>query len=809
MKKFQGWILFLIAISMGFQWWGCAHKGEVILPPAKASDPAEKVLVDQGKLNITSQIDKGDKKSASGPEAVISLESKVEEPEFVEPAKKVEKSPLEIALETTMTGPLDFHEEKVLVDQGKLNITSQIDKGDKKSASGPEAVISLESKVEEPEFVEPAKKVEKSPLEIALETTMIGLIDFHEEKLSNVLKAISGMTGVNFMVKKKEKGKEGKVERGDEEIEHDMLETKITIFFKDISLESAIKILCEQYMLSFSIKDDYVLIMRQCDIPRIDYICGNRPGSEGTIKRLEFKGLFLEDALMAFSKKTGRNVICKKNISYIPIWIAIKDVPVITAIETICKKYNLWYKENKEKGYICLINVEDFSDEMGVDYQIKTRIFNLKYASAPQLADSIACVMGSRVEYELPRNLRSYEHIKFPDVTDEEGHIEESKAEAEITEQIEIPEFEEALTSDKIEQLLAKRMGFRITAKDIRWINKEVGFAIITIFLRNNSIIASSTDERLLEEIEKIIRKTDTPTSQVLIECRILSVNLTDNFTSFFQITNFEYRRKGGESYGEKTQIFNVPYFGAAGSQVLYNFVDDKWKFDAEMKLLKDEGVMNITSTPMIIAAQNTEAVIESGMENFPFFKDMDVVRPVVEENNIIPGYAIPTYDRVAMVGTTLKITPQINEDKSVTLKIYIERSGVKKAAAEIRYPVFSDQGTVTDLLTEYVDVKERESINTIIIVPENNTLALGGLVKEEESVEESKVPFLGDLPLIGFFFKELREIKQRTETVFLLTPHIIMSPGEAGGVTKKIIEGMEHPIIKEGKKKLLEFDEK
>jgi general secretion pathway protein D len=85
--------------------------------------------------------------------------------------------------------------------------------------------------------------------------------------------------------------------------------------------------------------------------------------------------------------------------------------------------------------------------------------------------------------------------------------------------------------------------------------------------------------------------------------------------------------------------------------------------------------------------------------------------------------------------------------------------------------------------------------------------VALGGLVSEEDSEVESKVPLLGDIPILGFFFKKKQTQKSRTEAIFLLTPHIIMAPEETGEVSGRVMEGMEHPYIKEGNRKLFEFD--
>ena len=690
---------------------------------------------------------------------------------------------------------------------------------------GPQAGIEEKSpRAEEAEY----QQKKETPLERTLQTVKIDSLCFHEEKLSNVLKVITSMTGVNFMVKKKYDIVDSS-QSGDEneDIENKILETEVSISMKNIRLGTAIQILCNQYGLMYRAEGEFVRIMKKREVFMFDYLSGvvqaDGTKTPGIIKKLELKGMLLEDVLNKLSTKTGINIVCRtdpgkggNNTALIPVWLLVKDVSVITVVEIICKKYNLWYRQDKEKNYICLMRAEEFGDELNLDYAIKTRVYKLRYASAPELADTIASVMGDRIDYALPKNLESYVNLKHLDLDNDDADVEEAKSEAAVTEVIKIPDFkknfEENLTSDKIEDLLKKNLGLKLTARDLRWINKELGFAILSIFLRNNAIIATSTDDGILDEIGNIIARLDTPTPQVLIECRILDVALSDDFTSFFEITDFEYRDKGGASFGDTEKLWTSPagnFLGGSGMNVLFNFVSDRLRFDATLKLLKDDGIVNIVSTPMILTAQHSQAKIESGLENFPFFKEMDVVRPQVTDDEILPGYAIPTYDRVPLVGTTLQITPQINEDKSVVLDIIIEQSSVKKAAAEIKYPIFTKEGTVEGLESSMVDVKDTEKIQSVVMIPAGATLALGGMVQEEDSSIDSKVPFLGDLPFIGFFFRDQKIVKHRTEKVFLLTPHIIMAPEKVGETTDNVLKGYAHPVIKNQKKNLFKLDEK
>ena len=596
-------------------------------------------------------------------------------------------------------------------------------------------------------------------------------LDFRQEELRDVMKVFSVLTRRNIVVKES------------------ISEQEVTIYLSDISPLAGLEAICDQYELWYEIRPDYIKIMP---------LAGRIRMKKDKIAVIRFTDQSLCKVLRVFSRETGVNTVANENIKDKPINIFLKNVSPKTAIEVICKKHNLWYEENN--NYIRLISAEDFGRELSLDCGIKTRIFNLKYASSPQVADAIGCVMGNRVEYNVPGQLKSYEHIKLPDIEEEEGKIEGAKTiEANVTQGIETGEFEENLTSRKLEVLLRKRLGLRLTAEDVRIINKEVGFALISVFLRNNCILASSTDSRILMEIANIIKQVDVPTPQVLIECKILKATLSDNFTSFFDMTFTDI----GVHHDLDLKILPSTVLMPAGtpSTLLYEFISPgNYKFDLAMELHKKDGTVEITATPMIIAAQNAEAEFFTGFEEWPFVKGIRYQE--VDESNVIGGagktrYYIDVDTTLEDVGTKLRITPQINEDETITLRLHIEESYPSEKAA--RVPFWNPEA---NSLSDYpVDVKETNHIHTIITVPRDYTLALGGLVHHEDRQEEEKVPVLGDLPLLGFFFRDMRVVKEKTETIFLLTPHLMMKPQEVRTISDRVLkQASRHSLLKEEK---------
>ncbi len=615
-----------------------------------------------------------------------------------------------------------------------------------------------------------------TPFEIALSTDTITSLDFQEEKLSNVLKVFSAVMGINVVAQKDIAGEE------------------ITIYLKNVTPMSALVALCKQYGFWYEEGNGFIRLGNVEDFGRVVV------GRDGTIRRLMFRGMALSNALGVISEHTGRNVVCKKNISDKKVFLLLSDVSVRTAIEIICKELGLWYKKDEPNDYFVLMSAEDYGKNLLIDYRPKTRVYNLKHVSAPQLAEVIALAMGNRVEYTPPNMVRSYEHLKTPDYEDDEADIEAASTDVDFSENIEAPEFEEKqLTPEKIEQLVNTRLELMLTAQDVRQINQQIGFALIAIFLRNNAILASSTDSALLDEIGEIIAELDTPTPQVLIEAKILRINLSDDFTSFFDLNIAETGGEGTFSWSSE-----FPPSAAYGT-ALYNFIDldNEWSLDATLKLLKDEGIIKSITTPMIVAAQNSEAKAFLGTVNYPLVTSIDAESQVNDEGSVISVILNPVIEKHD-IGVTLKITPQINKDRSVTLRLYIEESDIASQQAVIPYY----DGKAEALRDYRVDVVEKEEINTTINIPAGHTLALGGLVDEQDITNENKVPVLGDIPLFGFFFRKIETRKSRTERIFLLKPHIMMSAEESGAVSREALQNTEHPFVKERRPKLFDFDE-
>jgi len=193
----------------------------------------------------------------------------------------------------------------------------------------------------------------------------------------------------------------------------------------------------------------------------------------------------------------------------------------------------------------------------------------------------------------------------------------------------------------------------------------------------------------------------------------------------------------------------------------------------AIFSLQEFKGAVNILSTPQILTSDNKEAEIVVG-ENVPFItrRESDPTRPQSVFSSI----------ERKDVGITLKITPQITEGDYVKLDIYQEISAVKQGSENI---VISVGPTTT-----------KRSTKTSVVVKDRQTVVIGGLMQERTEESVTKVPLLGDIPVLGYLFKFKSVNKKKTNLLVFITPHVIREAEGLAQIAEDRIESF--PEIKQ-----------
>ncbi len=524
------------------------------------------------------------------------------------------------------------------------------------------------------------------------------------------------------------------------------------------------------------------------------------------VEVFQFDKTPLSEILRLISEMTGQNVVATPEVQNLPISIYLKSVTPILALEVICKTYNLWFSE--QHNIIRVMKVEEYGRELTLRRDEQTRVFNLKYASCITVGETIKNVFGTRVDLTNPENVASYGHVgtdEFPEIGAElkkegtDGDISEENFERKEKGVTELA----GLKLDEVDVARMARLlreGGEFTPEML--LERQIGQAraLMTIFPRNNSVIIRSVDSGLLKEVGELIAQIDTPTRELLLEVKILGITLDDGIESFFDLSFSQTNTGANSTVGLLSQAASLT---PSPSSFAFSFINDK--IDANLRMLEREGKVTELNTPMMFVANNAAGKFFQGAE-MPIREGYTVTQPQFSESGtqISPAQVSTTY-RTEEVGFRLEIAPSINADRTVTMKIMTEMStpGIGEGP-DFDYSI---NGVSRTGQTDTIITTELEAI---VMGMDGQTLILGGLIEENITDTEEKVPILGHIPILGFLFTDTVKTAQRKELIMLVTPHIIMTPHEAATLKSKVLaNNSSHPYETQGKDKLLQLDEK
>jgi len=188
--------------------------------------------------------------------------------------------------------------------------------------------------------------------------------------------------------------------------------------------------------------------------------------------------------------------------------------------------------------------------------------------------------------------------------------------------------------------------------------------------------------------------------------------------------------------WNDDENIPGVIRFGKGVDGYPYEFY-----YDAKIDALISDGKANILARPNITTIQGKEAVINIGSE---------VPVPTVSTTNSTTTTSI----KYREAGIILKCTPRVNEDGIITVKVHTEVSS----------PMY-----VEDMKAYRF---QKRSADTIVRLKDGQTMVIGGLIGSDEAKQMSKIPFLGDIPILGNLFKHIQKSKSDTEVMIFLTAH-------------------------------------
>ncbi|MDR2164925.1 MAG: hypothetical protein LBO79_04700 [Zoogloeaceae bacterium] len=548
----------------------------------------------------------------------------------------------------------------------------------------------------------------------------------------------------------------------------------------------------------------------------------------------------LDEAAQLISQISRASIVVTSSVSRKVVSLYLRDVSVDGMVKNLCRAAGVWYRFDAQTNTYLIMSAAEYQQDIAITRDDVTRTYVLKHHNVVSIANAIQALFGERVELiepveeMAPTDLggtsrtqggssgnssgnasyggssygggnRSYSGSNRSS-TSREGVTrrssggsgsQQSDPRRELN-QISQTGLEASLSASEDEQAASQTGGGRpdssrtenISAAEVmRAVSRQGAPIHLTYNLLHNLLLVRTGDEVALKDIETLIQEMDRPPRQVLLEMKIMEVELGNDFHSIFDIGLSGKGASGGPlelGVGSASGVLpdgtyprNVTSFGnfaLESSTFAWQFVSDRLR--ARLQLLEAENRVNVLATPMVVAANNQIARLFIGNEQtLVTGASADTVTGTTGATSNF----INVNTELRNVGQTLVILPRINADRSVTLTIDQDNSRILPNSTTL--PMALPDGTVYRFP---IDTVNTANLQVTAHARDGLTVAVGGMISQRVADGEDKVPLLGDMPVLGNLFKRTVKENSRSQIVLLITPWVLESPEESDALARK-----------------------
>lgn len=551
----------------------------------------------------------------------------------------------------------------------------------------------------------------------------------------------------------------------------------------------------------------------------------------GAIGNIQLSQVRLDEVARLLSQIGNANVVVTNKVSDLLVSLYLRDASVDDMVRNLCRAAGVWYRfDSSSKTYV-IMSGEEYQKDLAIVRDEKTRVFTLRHHNVVSTANAIKGLFGMRVtlsnpiEEMPPISLGSGNRTATggrggaggagsrtgTNTGNQAGNINAGMPGGNAMGTTGLFDSAQGLANQgrigggqqgaaanydpttDLNRMSQDRMAGQIrldangqpllSSSDIQDMAARQGPPILVTYNKlNNLLMVRTGDEQALKEIGKLVADMDQPPKQVLLEMKILEVKLDDGYRSVFDIGSGGSGTTSGPSgwgAANATKI-NARNSMASGLFAVEQNANMIWQImssslSLRLQLLANENKLKILSSPMLVAANNQIARLFIGDER---------VLTVGASSQSVTGTTGATNTTITVetekrdVGQSLAILPRINGDRSISLTVDQDSSTVRIGDATI--PITTAAGNV---IYFPIDTVNTANLQVTAHAKHGMTVAIGGMIRETVTRDEEKVPVLGDVPVLGFFFKRDVRAKVRTQIVLLITPTIIENPEEGDGI--------------------------
>lgn len=525
------------------------------------------------------------------------------------------------------------------------------------------------------------------------------------------------------------------------------------------------------------------------------------PPAPSYLRHLECSELPLRTLLNLIADQTGVNITASEQAAQQTISITLRNVSPEQAVSEICRARGLWYRHDSDSAILRITTMAEFESGLSSLSEQLSECFTLLYPNVIEAAsilyglypDRVLLSMGEDDILDAELNDLDRRVDRFNAFGNSTSSSFLSKSPGLLSSSVgsrtvdgfkrasrEAADLEEDLSQTRAPDSTPPALPSDQAVTETLQRNRRAASGIyITVSRRNNLLLVRTSDTQAMDEIRDLIRRIDVPTPMVLLEMKILNISLGDGYDASML---WGYAtEKGDTQYSVSYPA--TPSFESTLQSGAMNFARIGKRLSANLHWLETQNRVTVMASPSLLVANNEVSRIFRGQSR-PLVRDISATSTTTDT-----GITTVSYDTQIEwndVGTMIVVTPSINADRSVTLRLLHEESSVD--AEKARIPISSAQGE-SGLEYAEVDILDSRSITGTFVAQDNEPVAIGGLITETTEKVVSRIPFLGRIPLLGFLFRSTKLVKNRSELVILVTPHVISTPADGAAISAQVLE--------------------
>lgn len=540
------------------------------------------------------------------------------------------------------------------------------------------------------------------------------------------------------------------------------------------------------------------------------------PSANPLISSFLFRDAPIEYAMSLLGEMWGRHIVVNDSAKRTLVRTFLKDIDCEAALKAVCQSHNLWYREDPQSGVVFVLSVEEFSRASLFDEKKFVEVVTLAYPRAEDIAAAIQEAYRDVVVYSAPDEddddeigdisraldrmdqLQDRSSVLEGDAAGQQSYSSSGRGRSSSRRQNENLRGMENIrrfTDDR--QRVGQFIDYATRQPGTTTIDASaqgpvgdaaaapkvvtLGVVFVSIVRRSNTIVLRSSDRNMLAQISDTIRKLDVPKAQVLLEMRVLQLDITDEKERDISFLGAESGHsdalfEGGFSQGmnvrQETGRLALDNLSGLGGHPVFQILSDHYK--VRIKLFNQKGKVRTIATPSLLVADYEASRVFIGRET-SLLLNQEEKQSVTSGDNPVIVKTVNAEIQRRQVGMSLVITPKIHADGTVTLRVMQER-----ASTDDNNPTKISYGTGENEVNYETIPVNLQIITSSIVAQSGQTVALGGLMQHDESDVVRKIPWVGDIPYLGALFRYTSREISDSELLVLIRPTVIKMPSMA-----------------------------